>query len=746
MPLAVASDKDKNNRSGICQDIFTKILILLCDTDLENACHAILRKRGKEEDRQGYLQYLIKRFIFPAFPAMFCWILTIVGKSSFVLCSFVSSIIWYLVSFLLVLYTFSNLHNSDNGNASYNNDKTKITQGKIRTSSIFSNASKYYKEHYNLFSNENITSSAFLSWLQLFTILSVGIVFIDITFTHFIFVNSKYSFGYFLGNFFFGLVAYIGLPLWFYIEQKRRDLSTTSKYQPSTPIATVSYMTLSACLLCSYVSYNTDENYWVWLTPLFLIHTCAVLLDANKNLSYNFKYVIFYCSVMLRTPDFLGHAVMHYHDKIESYFATLNEHEYTLQTFKVLFSLIFLMVMTMYVVVLKFVVQRMATKYSSSRFLYVGQLYYYMFWYLLIVEEKPTDWTFWAMLLLQNLNYVLMNTGVYEDLNSLRVLVYTKFMSANAKKLKKKSSRLNSNLPTINEVESDGHENNDTNGNGTIFNTDSNKTKISTTTSFHDEKTQLQDELNELQFRVQIAENDHLADTTALIVVVTTTILWVILGEKDVMVKEYNDHILVDDVEDGGGGFGEVKMIEKHQKIAIGNLVIRFLCTFFCRLISQRISHLVFALKERCLERRNKAQKADSPTKLSPKPPRRRGRDSLANLQFGEAKEIINFVHDADENDEEKQGEKCNKDGTSNGRINDHSSNSIYRNKRKTYLHRASTVQTTTGVNIPKGAAAIILEFEDSFWFFLLTSITVSFSCLQYINMPVRLAFCRQYG
>ena len=82
---------------------------------------------------------------------------------------------------------------------------------------------------------------------------------------------------------------------------------------------------------------------------------------------------------MLRTPDFLGHAVMHYHDMIESYFAALDEHEYTLQIFKVfLFSLIFLVVMTLYVVVLKFVVQRMSTKYTSSRFLYVGQLYYYI--------------------------------------------------------------------------------------------------------------------------------------------------------------------------------------------------------------------------------------------------------------------------------------------------------------------------------------------------------------------------------
>ena len=56
-------------------------------------------------------------------------------------------------------------------------------------------------------------------------------------------------------------------------------------------------------------------------------------------------------------------------------------------------------------------------------------------------------------------------------------------------------------------------------------------------------------------------------------------------------------------------------------------------------------------------------------------------------------------------------------------------------------MHRVSTVQTMAGINIPRGAAAVILEFEDSFWFFLLISIAVSFSCLQYIDMPVRLAF-----
>ena len=37
--------------------------------------------------------------------------------------------------------------------------------------------------------------------------------------------------------------------------------------------------------------------------------------------------------------------------------------------------------------------------------------------------------------------------------------------------------------------------------------------------------------------------------------------------------------------------------------------------------------------------------------------------------------------------------------------------------QRKKYVHRVSTVQTMAGINIPRGAAAVILEFEDSFGF-----------------------------
>ena len=80
-----------------------------------------------------------------------------------------------------------------------------------------------------------------------------------------------------------------------------------------------------------------------------------------------------------------------------------------------------------------------------------------MFWYLLIVEEKPTDWTFWAMLLLQNLNYILMNTGVYEDLNALRLLIYKRCILANSNSKKRKLGKRNSDLPTANDDENDNN-------------------------------------------------------------------------------------------------------------------------------------------------------------------------------------------------------------------------------------------------------------------------------------------------
>ena len=48
-----------------------------------------------------------------------------------------------------------------------------------------------------------------------------------------------------------------------------------------------------------------------------------------------------------------------------------------------------------------------------------------------------------------------MNTGVYEDLNSLRLIVYKKCVLANSNSKKRKLGKRNSDLPTANDEEHD---------------------------------------------------------------------------------------------------------------------------------------------------------------------------------------------------------------------------------------------------------------------------------------------------
>lgn len=650
--------------SSFCADVGVRALILLCDTDLEAACTAIVRKKGREEDRKGYLQYLVGRFLFPVFPACLCWALTIVGRVTSIGCTVLSSFTWYTVSFLLVVYTFLALGEPSQGRSWRDSGPTPIDSD--REKPIFGISPVYAK----------LCVSLGCGIVALETLLSV---LLDRTTVIWATANTVY-----------GVVALLGLPLWFWARQRGVDVSPKLRYQPSTPIATLAFVTVFACFVATWLSYVQETYYWGLLTPLFVVHICAVIMDANKDLRYNFSYLVFYAIVMLHAPDFLGHSMMRYFDYLEDALGLATpERKQSLQVYKVVCSWVFLLLMTTYLLTLKYVVQRMATKYTSSRYLYVGQLYYYMFWYLLVVEEKPTDWTFWAMLMLQNLNYVLMNTGVYEDLNRWRQQCYAWCI-----------------VPCLHGKRKRGD-----GGEGATLPTD-------TVDNYPEE-------LKDLQFRVQVAENDHLADTTALIVVTTTVVFWVLLGEKDVMVKQFQAHAEEREFNEEGG-FGDAQFIEKHQKIAVGNLLLRFLFTFTCRLVSQRISHMIFSLKMHCLERQEKAlARYRVPADHSPTRGRMKKRDSMATLQFGEGKPHT-------------QTSPC-VDGVEEGSLG--SPPSMFQSPS-----RGSTVMTGSGVRIPRGAAAVIIEFEQSFWFFFLVTMSCAFSCLQRPGTPVRLAFCRDYG
>ena len=80
-----------------------------------------------------------------------------------------------------------------------------------------------------------MASETFISWIQLLTLFSAGIVLTDLILSNFIFGTRPYSFEYFVGNTLFGIIAFICLPLWFHIKRKRLNLSKANISEPSNP-------------------------------------------------------------------------------------------------------------------------------------------------------------------------------------------------------------------------------------------------------------------------------------------------------------------------------------------------------------------------------------------------------------------------------------------------------------------------------------------------------------------------------
>ncbi|RHY37942.1 hypothetical protein DYB34_012649, partial [Aphanomyces astaci] len=82
---------------------------------------------------------------------------------------------------------------------------------------------------------------------------------------------------------------------------------------------------------------------------------------------------------------------------------------------KLAISCLFLGLMQLYFYVVTKVIQGFAPPYTHPSLLYVGQLYFYVFWYLLVGSDGPIDVVYFAMLALSNLHVVMANTGIYTD-------------------------------------------------------------------------------------------------------------------------------------------------------------------------------------------------------------------------------------------------------------------------------------------------------------------------------------------
>merc|ERR1719362_714852 len=75
--------------------------------------------------------------------------------------------------------------------------------------------------------------------------------------------------------------------------------------------------------------------------------------------------------------------------------------------------------MQAYLLLLGWVCTKMTSPHLFPRFYYVAQMYYYLFWYMMLMFMSPggvQDWSFWVMVAMLNGNILVANTGILQHL------------------------------------------------------------------------------------------------------------------------------------------------------------------------------------------------------------------------------------------------------------------------------------------------------------------------------------------
>lgn len=156
---------------------------------------------------------------------------------------------------------------------------------------------------------------------------------------------------------------------------------------------------------------------------------------ASANVSMSFDFVAIYSVLLVHLPIFLGHlcfrlfTIIELADPAHPAHAEARGIEYATNegsgsdvTFsastswmKLGISIVYLLVMQTYFHVMTQVVNAMAEPFAHPSLLYLGQLYYYLFWYVLVGSDTPIDALYWGMLLVNNVHIAFLNTGIYAD-------------------------------------------------------------------------------------------------------------------------------------------------------------------------------------------------------------------------------------------------------------------------------------------------------------------------------------------
>lgn len=142
------------------------------------------------------------------------------------------------------------------------------------------------------------------------------------------------------------------------------------------------------------------------LVPLgALVIVLLMLLDSGKSLEFSIPHLVCYNLLCLRIPDVLGHWVV----------TTVTGLQMSPGTTTTAISFAYMAAMQGYLVVLKWVCRHMSAPDMFPRFQFVAQMYYYLFWYMMLMVLAPggvDDRNFWLMVFFLNGVSLASNAGI----------------------------------------------------------------------------------------------------------------------------------------------------------------------------------------------------------------------------------------------------------------------------------------------------------------------------------------------
>ncbi|ETI50237.1 hypothetical protein PPTG_02281 [Phytophthora nicotianae INRA-310] len=169
-------------------------------------------------------------------------------------------------------------------------------------------------------------------------------------------------------------------------------------------------------MFSSYSSARGSEpatQSWFLLYSLSPVLCIALFCARVARVRFSFEHAVAYSTLVVHVPLFLGHLCVRLFALAEDPAASSPTSSES--WLKLAISVLYLLLMQGYFFVITHTVNSMSEPFAHPSLLYIGQLYYYTFWYCLVGSDTPIDALYWGMLLLNNIHIAFLNTGVYTD-------------------------------------------------------------------------------------------------------------------------------------------------------------------------------------------------------------------------------------------------------------------------------------------------------------------------------------------